>query len=352
MAAQWAFRSFLMSLTMIMSNMSMPPLSINVVHNSSQSRIIAVHGLGASPEYTWTSKPSSTSKDSDTRKPIHLLKDLLMKDERFSDARILHFAYNSDWLVDACFESAHDIGLRLMESLVEHRKTHPRLPLIFVGHSFGGIVIKEALSSDPEDTQRVLEDTCGIIFLGTPHLGSPVAGFGATLAYLTGFLGSNTGLLLLLRSNGEMLVNLSIAFQACLERKYQELDKKTKIVSICEQKPTYLLNWLYAGLIVSLASATFGTNFMEVFKVDKDHSGLNKCPDSEDPLYKILTGQLHRIRPTAPSKINTVQQAVLDRLTSVTAADAEFHPGIDDYGRNHLECLPQTREEILKDICD
>ncbi|KAL6824632.1 hypothetical protein J3E69DRAFT_381507 [Trichoderma sp. SZMC 28015] len=314
--------------------------------------IIAVHGLGASPEHTWTCKSSSKSRTSDDRKSIHLLKDLLMEDKRFSDARILHFAYNSDWLIDACFESARDIGLRLVESLIEHRKTHPRLPLIFVGHSFGGIVIKEALSSDPKDTQRIVEDTSGIIFLGTPHLGSPVAGFGATLAYLTGFLGSNTGLLLLLRSNCEMLVNLSIAFQSCLERKYQDLDKKTKIVSICEQKPTYLLNWLYVGMIVPLASATFGTNFMEVFKVDKDHSGLNKCPNSEDPLYKVLTSQLNKIRPTSPPKINMLQQAVLDRLISVTAADAEFHPGLDEYGRGRSECLPQTREEILKDICD
>lgn len=314
--------------------------------------IIAVHGLGASPEHTWTCKPSSKSKTSDSQKSVHLLKDLLMKDERFTDARILHFAYNSDWLVDACFETARDIGLRLIEALIEHRKTHPRLPLIFIGHSFGGIVIKEALSSDLEDTHRIVEDTYGIIFLGTPHLGSPVAGFGATLAYLTGFLGSNTGLLLLLRSNGEMLVNLSIAFQSCLERKYQDLDKKTKIVSICEQKPTYLLNWLYAGLIVPFVSATFGTNFIEVFKVDKDHSGLNKCPNSEDPLYKVLTAQLHKIRPTAPPKINTLQQAVLDRLISVIVTDAEFHPELDDYGRGHLECLPQTREEILKDICD
>ncbi|KAL7956799.1 hypothetical protein V8C34DRAFT_325818 [Trichoderma compactum] len=314
--------------------------------------IIAVHGLGASPEHTWTCKPSSKSKAGDTQKPVHLLKDLLMKDDRFSDARILHFAYNSDWLIDACFESARDIGLRLIESLIEHRKVHPRLPLIFVGHSFGGIVIKEALSSDPKDSQRIVEDTCGIIFLGTPHLGSPVAGFGATLAYLTGFLGSNTGLLLLLRSNGEMLVNLSIKFQSCLEKKYQDLDKKTKIVSICEQKPTYLLNWLYAGLIVPLASATFGTNFMEVFKVDKDHSGLNKCPNSEDPLYKVLASQLNKIRPTSPPKINTLQQALLDRLISVTATDAEFHPRLDEYGRGHSECLPQTREGILKDICD
>ncbi|PKK43451.1 hypothetical protein CI102_12352 [Trichoderma harzianum] len=57
-------------------------------------------------------------------------------------------------------------------------------------------------------------------------------------------------------------------------------------------------------------------------------------------------------RSTAPPKINTLQQAVLDRLASVTAADAEFHPGLDEYGRRHSECLPQTREEILKDICD
>lgn len=36
----------------------------------------------------------------------------------------------------------------------------------------------------------------------------------------------------------------------------------------------------------------------------------------------------------------------------VTAADAEFHPGLDEHGRALSECLPQTREEILKDICD
>lgn len=47
-----------------------------------------------------------------------------MQDDRFSDARILHFAYNSDWLVDACFETARDIGLRLMEALIKHRDTH------------------------------------------------------------------------------------------------------------------------------------------------------------------------------------------------------------------------------------
>ncbi|KAK1239342.1 hypothetical protein MKX07_008830 [Trichoderma sp. CBMAI-0711] len=202
-----------------------------------------------------------------------------MRDERFSDARILQFAYNSDWLVDACFESARDIGLRLMEALIKHRETHA------------------ALSSNPDDTQNILEDTCGVTFLGTPHLGSPVAGYGATIAYLTGFLGSNTGLLLSLRSTGDLLVNLSKAFQQCVNRKKRDTNKETEIVSICEKKPTYLLNWLYAGKIVPWESAAFGANFANVIEVDKDHSGLNKCLNSEDPLYKELTAQLCRMKP-------------------------------------------------------
>lgn len=39
-------------------------------------------------------------------------------------------------------------------------------------------------------------------------------------------------------------------------------------------------------------------------------------------------------------------------MSPITVPDAEFHPGLDEYGRGSLECLPQTREEILKDICD
>jgi hypothetical protein len=39
-------------------------------------------------------------------------------------------------------------------------------------------------------------------------------------------------------------------------------------------------------------------------------------------------------------------------LAPIIAYDAEFHPGLDEYGRGHLECLPETREEVLEDIYD
>ncbi|KAL7943690.1 hypothetical protein V8C42DRAFT_358933 [Trichoderma barbatum] len=242
---------------------------------SHTSRIVAEHGLGSNTEHTWTCKPDSKSQNKGNRKLVHLLKDLLMKVKRFLDARMLHFAYNADWLVDACFESAHNIGRCLRESLIEHRKDHAHLPLIFVGHSFGGIVIKE----------YSLEESNKILL---------VAGFGATIAYLSGFLGSNTGLLLLRRSHDELL-------------------------------------------IVQLQSAAFGSNYADVYEVDKDHSGLNKCLDSEDSLINL----------TAPPKLNKLQQDVLQQLMPATLHNAVPHPGVDED-----ECLPQTRGELLKDICD
>ncbi|KAM0263732.1 hypothetical protein ACHAQJ_001047 [Trichoderma viride] len=50
--------------------------------------------------------------------------------------------------------------------------------------------------------------------------------------------------------------------------------------------------------------------------------------------------------------MNKIQQAVIDRLAPVTACGAEFHPSLDEHGRGHLECFPQTRVEVLKDIYD
>jgi hypothetical protein len=84
-------------------------------------RIVAIHGLGAHPEYTWTSA-FTRSTDPDHGKRVHLLRHLLTND--FPDARILAFAHNSDWLIDAPVTSAQQIGDRLLEELVKHRSKH------------------------------------------------------------------------------------------------------------------------------------------------------------------------------------------------------------------------------------
>ncbi|KAF3023462.1 hypothetical protein E8E14_001444 [Neopestalotiopsis sp. 37M] len=58
---------------------------------------------------------------------------------------------------------------------VGRRRPHNR-PLLFIAHSLGGIVVKEALaaSSTSADAsmKNVIESTEGVIFMGTPHRGS------------------------------------------------------------------------------------------------------------------------------------------------------------------------------------
>lgn len=104
------------------------------------NRIVAVHGLGAHPDHTWEGKPVC-----ENQQRLHLLKDLLPGD--FPATRILSFAYNSDWLVDAPETTAQQISQRLIKKLEERRGDSQRLPIIFMGHSFGGIVIKEVCVS-------------------------------------------------------------------------------------------------------------------------------------------------------------------------------------------------------------
>ncbi|KAI1126787.1 hypothetical protein F5Y10DRAFT_204916 [Nemania abortiva] len=207
--------------------------------------IVAVHGLGAHPEYTWAC--DAHTQGGGPPKKIHVLRDLLA--ESFPEARILSFAYNSDWLINAPIKTAYQIGERLLDQLVEDRRNREqRLPIIFIGHSFGGIAIKQALCRLGE-AEQIIDDTSGILFLGTPHQGSPLSVFGFIIAWVTSLLGSSTGLLFTLRYHSSQLSDLDSRFDDVRTRL-----KDAKIYSVCETRPTYILGYLSAGLVSLLLS--------------------------------------------------------------------------------------------------
>ena len=62
---------------------------------------------------------------------------------------------------------------QFLECLHIRRKRCPKRPLLLLGHSLGGILIKQALVnalSDPR-YRDIQEATSGLIFFGTPHGG-------------------------------------------------------------------------------------------------------------------------------------------------------------------------------------
>ena len=113
-------------------------------------RIIAVHGLAANPVYTWVKKvPNDGSAkvgrlNGEGLREILWLKHLLPT--VLPNARILKYSYASTYLVNAPKESLRSIASRLIHlihDLRENDLSAIKRPIIFIVHSFGGVVIAD-----------------------------------------------------------------------------------------------------------------------------------------------------------------------------------------------------------------
>ncbi|KAJ2969423.1 hypothetical protein NQ176_g8672 [Zarea fungicola] len=150
--------------------------------------IVAVHGLGANPDYAWVWLPKNNPTDGDAYpdKPFNWLKELLPTE---LDCRVLAFNYYSSWFSNAPHQRLSNISGVLLDSLRNSRDTElaRNRPLIFIGHSFGGNIIEQAIVSASRHNSvyaHIAECTVGVVFLGTPHRGSRAAKWGTWIAWL------------------------------------------------------------------------------------------------------------------------------------------------------------------------
>ena len=152
--------------------------------------------------------------------------DLLPTD--FPNSRIATYGYDSQ--VTRFFNgpsSQNNIfshGESLLNALETHRGGDPQRPIIFIVHSLGGLILKDVFrrswraESPHEHLRKIYEATTAVVFMGTPHRGSPYASWGLiarNIAIASGFdasdrilrdLNVESGILELLRVEfGKML---------------------------------------------------------------------------------------------------------------------------------------------------
>ena len=127
------------------------------------------------------------------------LRDLLSLD--IPNARVMTWGYNSDYQTARHFTRrmmyAHPHHLlSALYSLRQDTKSNNR-PIIFIAHSLGGIVVKEALmhasmaiSNDEKHLKAIQICTKGIIFLGTPQQSTQETSLGTIIRCLSSIASS------------------------------------------------------------------------------------------------------------------------------------------------------------------
>ncbi|KAI1322243.1 WD40 repeat-like protein [Xylariaceae sp. FL0255] len=251
-------------------------LGLNLLFEPSEARldIIFVHGLQGGSRKTWSLEPTDPFS--------YWPKEWLPIEPGFRHARIHSFGYDSDWKRTAASAlTIHDFALALLAD-IKHSQAANRngnLPILFIAHSMGGLVIKKAylLATRNEAYKNVAARTTAMYFLATPHRGSDSA------AYLKIYLS-----LPLLSGSKSFVKELMPDSQTVHDINYDFRYScgHLKLFSFFESQPT-------AGImIVEKQSAIIGLPNEEEQYLPADHRHVCKFESDQDPGYLIVMRKL------------------------------------------------------------
>jgi hypothetical protein len=243
-----------------------------------------VHGLTGNRGETWT----ATSQQAPWPK--------LLLPHRLRQARILTWGYDA-YVVRKAVASSNrliDHSTNLVNDLTTDRaeKNASSRSLIFVAHSLGGLVCKMAIMTSRDSPaphlKGIFMHVKGIIFMGTPHIGSWMADWAKIPAWGLGVLkSSNISLLSILQTEDQLLESLQISFLSMVRDLRDNHQRRIEVTCFFEELPLPVV-----GKVVSKASATFSDH--PLMSIHANHSDMVKFATTEDNGFKRLAGELIR----------------------------------------------------------
>ena len=161
--------------------------------------LVFVHGLQGHPRKTWQSSLTPQQHTSgrnpfkrwrDQRRDkegagVFWPADLIPQD--FPELRVLTYGYDSKitgyYASSKSKNGIFDHGNSLLNALSRERTKLANRPIIFVAHSLGGLVVKQALVEarkriSSSHIHDIYTSARAVIFFGTPHRGSDSASWG------------------------------------------------------------------------------------------------------------------------------------------------------------------------------
>ncbi|PKS08786.1 hypothetical protein jhhlp_003395 [Lomentospora prolificans] len=256
--------------------------------------ICFIHGLTGDRDKTWTAEGES--------KPWIeiLLPPVLPK------ARILTYGYDADVVRKGGVTNNRllDHATNFLNDLTTDRRAANAScrPIIFVAHSLGGLVCKEALLSSRNHPEIHLRDvfkyTKGVIFMGTPHKGSWMAKWAMIPATAVGLMkGTNKSLLEVLETNNQFLESIQVRFLAMI-REQREGGRPLEITCFYEELHLSAV----VKQVVSKESATF--DGYSLISIPANHRDMVRFDSTENIGFKRLLGELTRWESELVAKLD------------------------------------------------
>ncbi|KAH7019650.1 hypothetical protein EDB80DRAFT_676627 [Ilyonectria destructans] len=269
--------------------------------------IIAVHGLNGDAYSTWTHSSAGTLWLRDFL-PIFL-----------PGCRAYTYGYPSKLFCELSRGRVQEFGRGLLASGTR--------PIIFVCHSLGGIVCKQALVFAHEDDNTygaVLKSTIGVAFLATPHTGSDSANLASVFLTIVSIFkatttvgwrprAARTELLDYLSRNSDALQDLLVSVRHRLH--------DVSVVSFYETQAMAPLSFL----IVDRASAQLGLSNEDPIPLYEDHRTICRFASETSSSYMAVAKALRRIvrqSPDNPNRLRALSDVERTCLTLLNDSDA------------------------------
>ncbi|KAE9381023.1 hypothetical protein N431DRAFT_457638 [Stipitochalara longipes BDJ] len=259
-----------------------------------------------------------------TVKTVNWLKDEGMLPRSFPQARIMQFGYPFS-ATDGTGDTLEYIATELLARLEKERQDSGSglsRPIIFIGHSFGGIVISEALilASKTATYSAIATATIGLLFLGTPFKGSDTVvnrlrlisqkkTYGKIGKSLLAQTGQSTPTENQSQAATQPLYNLldtRINDYKSLQSLVSELEvivkeKNIHVACFCETIPTERLKPVSKSILMDKDSAALASKYPAI-PLQCTHTNLSKFRSSEDPNYILVKREVRKVVDSIPTR--------------------------------------------------
>jgi pimeloyl-ACP methyl ester carboxylesterase len=219
-------------------------------------------------------------------------------------------------------------------------------PLVFITHSMGGLLIKEVLRTANDSTnprrKAIVEQTRGVCFIATPHIGSDLAKWAS---YFGTFLGITVATEEL-RPHEPHLRKLNQWYRDFVAPEHRRI----KTLSFYEMKPLGR-----TGLVVAPGDADPGVPGAGLHPLDEDHNSICKPRSKDDQIHQAVRDFIRRdclqLDSSSPHPGDSSPTAIPEVPTRQDSSTGSRRPDIEPPPRpTQSVATPAQRPNVTVDV--